>query len=67
MNRNIDYYSRGIANAFARRQAAQERKHPHKASSNAITITSTKISDEQFKTITIEKMITHIRKKEKTQ
>lgn len=67
MNRNMDYYSRGIANAFARRQATQEQQPVKKMGIDVATITSTKISDEQFKTITIEKMITHLRKKEKTQ
>lgn len=74
MNRNMDYYSRGIANAFARRKAQQPKQSiqtTQKVCSDASNILATtnivvKLSDEQYRTTVIQRMITLIHNKRKT-
>ncbi|VVO86135.1 hypothetical protein PS900_02079 [Pseudomonas fluorescens] len=88
MSTSLDYFSRGLERAFAKRQAerskqpvqkvnnvviesnVQERKQQtniEKVDSN-ITITTTvsntaSLTDEQYQTTIIQKMITHIKSK----
>lgn len=74
MNRNMDYYSRGIANAFARRKAQQPKQSVQATSkldsdtNNILATTNAivKLSDEQYRTTVTQRMITLIRNKRKT-
>lgn len=74
MNRNMDYYSRGIANAFARRKAQQPKQSVQATSkldsdtNNTLATTNAivKLSDEQYRTTVTQRMITLIHNKRKT-
>ena len=73
MNRNMDYYSRGIANAFARRKAQQPKQNVQKADNDASNVATTAIntttqqsSDEQYQTTIIQLMVNHIRQKKES-
>ncbi|NWD86181.1 hypothetical protein [Pseudomonas sp. K5002] len=83
MNTSLNHFSRGIAKAAERRRAMQQQTKQHleqvvkvqsvdsvAGDSNTITIvnnTITKLSDEEYRTTIIQKMVNHIRqKKEKT-
>ena len=74
MSTSLDYFSRGITRAFAKRQAEQAKQQTlqiaQKVDGDAIATTTNTInqqsSDEQYRVTIIEKMINHIRQKDKT-
>lgn len=68
---NLDYFTAGIAKAVARRKAQQPKQSiqtTQKVCNDASNILATtnivvKLSDEQYRTTIIQKMINHIRQK----
>lgn len=77
MSTSLDYFSRGITRAFAKRQAEQAKQQTlqiaQKVDGDAIATTTNttntinqQSSDEQYRVTIIEKMINHIRQKDKT-
>lgn len=80
---SLEYVSRGITRAFERRRAMQQQTKQHleqvvrvqsvdsvagdSNTNTAINSAITKLSDEEYRTTIIQKMVNHIRQKKEKQ